>query len=226
MRIDFSITGIILAGGSGERIGCNKAFLKLGSKTLIEELISRLEERFPRLIIVANETEKYRKFHHEVISDILPHKGPLGGIYTGLVNSNSLYNFIVACDMPFIKPDLIRYMMEKIEVNDVIIPKWNGKFEPLCAIYSKKCIKPIEKQLSKDNLKITDFFKDVNPVRSKLSKTPATPLVWTSNGVKVKVITEKEVAKFDLKGFSFVNINTPEDCRKFKLCMDLKWKSV
>ncbi len=189
MKAGFPITGIILAGGSGRRIGCDKAFLKLGPKTVIEELISRLEKKFPRLIIVANETEKYRKFHHEVISDILPDRGSLGGIYSGLVKSHTFYNFVFAGDAPFVNFALIDYMVNKVEDADIILPKWKGRFEPLCAIYSKNCINPIKEQLDKNDLKITNFF-------SQLS---------------VKVIEQEEMEKFDLREISFLNINTKED---------------
>lgn len=188
------VTGIILAGGKNKRMGTHKAFLKIGEKTIIEEIFAIFKGIFKEIIIVANETERFDFLGVKVVADIISLKGPLGGIHTGLLSSNNLYNFIVACDMPFINQSLVRCLLEEVEGDDVTVAEYNGGLQPLCAIYSKNCIEPIEKQLSKDNLKVTDFFKDV----------------------KVKIITEKKVAGFDLKGSSFVNINTPDDCRKFK----------
>ena len=80
-------------------------------------------------------------------------------------------------------------MLKKTESYDVLIPQPNARPEPLCAVYSKNCIAQIKEQLSKNNLKITDFF----------------------SSVKVKTITENEVAAFDARGTCFVNINTRED---------------
>lgn len=189
-----NVTGIILAGGKSRRMGTHKAFLKIGEKAIIEDIFAKFKGIFKEIIIVANEIERFDFLGVKVVADIIPLKGPLGGIHTGLLNSNSLYNFIVACDMPFINQSLVRYMLEEIRGYDVTIAEYDGGLQPLCAVYSKNCIEPIEKQLSKDNLKVTDFFKDV----------------------KVRIITENNVARFDLKGSSFVNINTPDDCRQFK----------
>lgn len=188
------VTGIILAGGKNRRMGTHKAFLRIGEKTIIEDIFAKFKGIFKEIIIVANETERFDFLGAKVVADIIPLKGPLGGIYTGLLSSNSLYNFVVACDMPFINQNLVRHILEETGGYDVTVAEYNGRLQPLCAIYSKNCIEPIEKQLSKDNLKITDFFKDV----------------------KVKILTGKKIARFDLKGSSFVNINTPDDCERLK----------
>jgi molybdopterin-guanine dinucleotide biosynthesis protein A len=167
----------------------DKAFVKIGSKTMIEELISRLENKFSKLMIIANEKEKYAGLGIEVIKDIIPEKGPLGGIYTALVKSDSFYNFIFSCDAPFVNLDLIDYMISEREGIDIIVPRWNNRFEPLHAIYSKNCIEAIERQLGKNELKVTNFFQYV----------------------KVRVIDEKEISRFVSSQPFFANINTPQD---------------
>ena len=171
-----------------------KAFLKIGKKTIIEEVFSRLKGIFKEIIIVAHDLKQFDSSKTLVVPDIIPAKGPLGGIYTGLVKSNTFYNFVVACDTPFLNQDLVKFMLEGISDYDVVIPEHNEQLEPLCAVYSKNCIKPIAKELHGNNLKITNFLQYV----------------------KVRRITEKETAKFDSEGRSFVNINTPEDYRRFK----------
>ena len=188
------ITGIILSGGKSSRMGGDKAFLPFPVRPLIEITLANLSGLFAELIIVANKLEPYLRYGVKTVADIVPERGPLGGIYTGLLSSDTMYNFIVACDMPFINQDLIRYMVQRIDDFDVVIPMYNDRFEPLCAVYSKKCIKSIEEELSKGNLKIRDFFQQA----------------------KVKTISQKEIVKFDPQGLSFKNINTPEDHKKFK----------
>ncbi|MBC8473649.1 MAG: molybdenum cofactor guanylyltransferase [Candidatus Omnitrophica bacterium] len=184
-----SIAGVILSGGKSTRMKTDKAFLSLGSRTMIEEVISRLEKKFSKLMIIANDREKYARFGIKVIKDIVPDQGPLGGIYTGLVKSDSLYNFIFSCDAPFVNPDLIDYMIAKAKDFDIIIPKWQDRFEPLHAIYSKNCIEAIKRQLEKNELKVTNFLQYV----------------------KVKVINEKEISRFVSSQPFFANINTPQD---------------
>ena len=187
-----SVTGIILAGGKSTRMKTDKAFLKLGSGTMIEELISRLEKKFSKLMIIANDKEKYAKFGIQVMEDIIPDKGPLGGIYTALVKSESVYNFIFSCDAPFVNPDLMDYMTSKTKDFDAIVPKWQDRFEPIHAIYSKNCIEAIESQLVKNDLKITNFFSEVS----------------------IKVIEQGELERFNLGQRPFMNINTREEYAK------------
>jgi len=183
------VTGIILAGGKSTRMKTDKAFLKLGPKTMIGELVSRLEKKFSKLVIIANDKEKYARFDMQVMEDIIPDKGPLGGIYTGLVKSDSFYNFIFSCDAPFVNPDLIDYMISKAKDFDIVVPKWRGRFEPLHAIYSKNCILAIERQLEKNELKVTSFYPEVI----------------------AKMVEQEELERFDLGQTPFMNINTPED---------------
>lgn len=183
------MTAIILAGGKSTRMKCDKAFLKLGTKTVIELLISKLEKKFSKLLIIANDVGKYATFGIEVVSDIFPDKGPLGGIYTGLVSSGSFYNFIFGCDMPFINMEFIEYMIRSKGGADIVVPRWDGRFQPLHAIYSKRCAGLIKEHLNKDDPKITNLFSQVN----------------------VKIIEQGEVEGFVLGQALFANINTKED---------------
>lgn len=186
-----NITGIILAGGKSSRMGEDKSFIAFQGRPLIESVIDKLSTLFKDLIIITNNSSPYKKYKIKTYIDIIKDRGPLGGIYTGLYHSNTKYNFIVACDMPFLNISLVEYMVQRINGYDVVIAKRLGRLHPLFGIYSQNCIKFIKGKLVKDNLKIRDFFKYV----------------------KVKIITDRETGKFDENGLSFVNINTPEDYR-------------
>ena len=184
-----SITGIILAGGKSSRMGQDKAFILFSGRPLIEVVIENLSSLFKNLLIISNNQSLYAKYEIEVQPDILEGKGPLGGIHAGLHFSKTKYAFVTACDMPYLNPELVRFLSNETGDYDVIIPEFRQRLEPLCAIYSSNCIEPIEKHLSSGNLKITDFISQVNTC----------------------VINEKDVRSFDPEGLSFVNINTPED---------------
>lgn len=188
------MNAIILAGGRASRMGsCDKAFLKIGRSAIIRRQLKILKEIFKEIIIVTNSPNKYRNVKGvSVITDTIPHQGPLGGIYSGLTASGSFYNFVVACDMPFINGELIKYMIKNKDGYDVIIPKIDKKLHPLFGIYSKDCIHIIEKMLKDDRLKISNMFSKV----------------------KTHFISKKVVGRFDKKILSLININTKEDLAK------------
>lgn len=185
------MTAIILAGGKASRMnGQDKAFLKIYREPLISKQLRLLKKLFKEIIIVANLPEKYEAIKGvKVISDITPHQGPLGGIYSGLRASGSDYNFIIACDMPFINERLVKYMIKNIENFDVFIPKSKNKLHPLCGIYSKNCIPVIEQRLIRGRFKVSGIF-------AKL---------------KAGFISEKKLRSFDDALLCLENINTPQD---------------
>src|SRR3989338_6940699 len=156
------MTAIILAGGESSRMGTDKAFLKIGNQPLIKRQIGVLRKIFEKIIIVTNSLPKYRGYKGiKIISDIIPHHGPLGGIYSGLLASSSTYNFVVACDMPFINQGLIRYIIRNRDNYDIIIPKIDRKYHPLFGMYSKNCLPIIEKRIKQQRLKVSSIFLKV-----------------------------------------------------------------
>ena len=190
---------IILAGGKSTRLNTDKAFLKFNDATIIENTINKLKNIFNEIIIVANNNlEKYNNIIKNnkitLTKDLIENKGPLGGIYTGLKTAKDDNNFILACDMPFININLIKYM-SKFNGFDAVVPKNNKEIEPLYAIYNKKIIPIIEKQFKNNTLKIRDTIKKIK---------------------KVKYIGNKEIEKFDKDLMCFFNINNKEDLEKAK----------
>ncbi|MGA1825278.1 MAG: molybdenum cofactor guanylyltransferase [bacterium] len=187
------ITGAILAGGYSKRFGKNKAFVQLGEKKLIERIIDIIKPLFDDILIVSNSAEEYEFTGCPVIRDALPVKGPLVGIYSALLASKNTYTFIAACDMPFINPRLIAYMIEKKKGYDIIVPSVEeNKLEPLHALYSKKCLPYIKNKISIHAKRVISFYPDL--------------LVYT--------VKKNEIVQYDPKFLSFYNINTNEDFKK------------
>lgn len=185
------ISSVILAGGKSKRFGKNKAFLKVGNKILINLIVDKMRKLSDELIIVTNTPEKFYYLNVKLTKDIIKNKGPLGGIYTGLYIAKNKSILVIACDMPFLNIPLLKYIISFFQDYDVVIPKINNFFEPLHAIYSKKCLKPIKKLIDENNLKIVDFFKEVN----------------------VKFVKKNEIEKFDPDSLSLFNVNTLEDLK-------------
>ncbi len=156
------MTAVILAGGKSNRMGSNKAFLKLNGKAFIEKQIDLLREMFDEIFISANTPSEYEYLNLPVFKDLYPEKGPLCGIYTSLINSSSFNTFMLACDMPFVESGLIKHLKGFTREYDVVVPKSERGLEPLHAFYSKNCIEPIKRELDSNNLRIISFFPHVN----------------------------------------------------------------
>jgi len=186
------ISSVILAGGKSKRFGKNKAFLKVGNKILINLIVDKMRKLSDELIIVTNTPEKFYYLNVKLSKDIIKNKGPLGGIYTGLYIAKNKSILVIACDMPFLNTPLIKHIISYSQEYDVVIPEIDKFLEPIHATYSKKCLKPIKRLLDANNLKIIDFFSDVN----------------------VKFVKNKEIRRYDSKFLSFFNINTLNDLKK------------
>jgi len=190
------ISCIILAGGKSIRFGHDKILEKIGNNSLIEQVVSHVDAISGDIIVVtANERAFTQLANHpkvRIVHDVIPGMGSLGGIYTGLSESKTHYNLVVAADMPFLNGDLLRYMMSVAEGYDMTLPHINKWFEPLHAIYSRNCIEPARKLIDEGNRVIVELFKYV----------------------KVKFVEAEEIDRYDPQHTSFFNINTQEDMNK------------
>ena len=165
------VTGIILAGGVSRRLGYrNKALLRIGNRSVIERVMDALSEVTESILLITNSLGEFEHLNLPMFRDILPGSGSLGGIYTGLEVSKAHHNLVIACDMPFIQPDLLTLLTNHREDFDVVIPMARDGHQPICAIYSKNCIESAEAQIKTGNLKIIDFFPHVRVNRIDLVK--------------------------------------------------------
>ena len=189
------ISCIILAGGKGLRLGRDKAVEIINDRHLLQQVVSRVSFLNSNIIIVTATKQPFPQFigypKIGIVTDTYPGKGPLGGIYTGLATSDSIYNLVVACDMPFLNQALLRYMVQLSANFDLVVPRWDGMVEPLHAIYSKGCLAPIESLLKQGTLSVNKLF----------------------TLVKVRYVEAEEIDRFDPKHLSFFNINTEADLK-------------
>ena len=184
---------IILAGGKGLRLRQDKVSETVGDRSLLEQVISCVSLFCSNIIIVTARKQAIPKFTGypklKTVTDISPGKGPLGGIHTGLATSDSFYNLVVACDMPFLNQALLRYMIQLSADFDLVVPRVNKYVEPLHAVYSKSCLAPIEEMIKQGKLSVTQLF----------------------GLVKVRYVEADEIDRFDPEHLSFFNINTKAD---------------
>ncbi len=192
------IAGIILAGGLGTRMGhVKKAFMKIGDKTILDRLLTVYRPLFPETIISAREAADFSTYGLPIAKDRFEARSSLTGIHAGLDAMAATHGFFAACDGPFLQPGLVKLLLaEATPEADVIIPlKEDGYREPLCAIYSKRCLPHIEAQLEREDFKIIRFFEHVT----------------------VKEVPTAQLQKGDPDLVSFFNVNAPDDLRQAEL---------
>ncbi|MBN2539654.1 MAG: molybdenum cofactor guanylyltransferase [Deltaproteobacteria bacterium] len=186
------MTGIILSGGKNARMGENKSFIKRDGERIIDRTIRILSDIFQEIVLVTNAPLEYLDLDVAIVTDIIKGKAALGGIYTGLFHSSFDHSFVCPCDMPFLNADFIRYMKERIKGYDIVVPVQPQGFQPLHAIYSRKCMPLMKKLIDDDRLKITGLYRN-----SRLLKIPA-----------------DVIATFDPEEKMFFNVNSPDDLGK------------
>jgi molybdopterin-guanine dinucleotide biosynthesis protein A len=186
---------IVLAGGKSLRLGYDKVREVIGHHSLLEQVISCVSQLGEEIIVLStNEPALEPNDKLVVLKDIYPGKGPLGGIYTGLANSTSFCNLIVASDMPFLNRALLRYMIQLAADFDLVVPRVGDLVEPLHAVYTQNCFATIEHMVRQNELKVHCLLPRVN----------------------TRYVEAEEIERFDPRHLSFFNINTRADLEKAK----------
>lgn len=194
------VTGIVLAGGKSERLGQNKVLLELAGRSLLARAVQTMWSLCVDVVVAGEIGYRDQVVQARFVSDIYRGVGALGGIHAGLQASHTQYGLVVGCDMPFLNPELLRHMIAQIGDSDygapdVVIPRLKGYTEPLHALYSRRCLGPLERLLAQGGGRIISFFSEVS----------------------VRYIEEAEVNRFDPRHRSFFNINTPEDWQRAQI---------
>jgi molybdopterin-guanine dinucleotide biosynthesis protein A len=184
-------SAIVLAGGQSSRLGTDKAFLLADGQPLVARIVHMLSALSDDLIVVTNEPERFQSLALPVrlVPDERPGVGALMGIYSGLRKARYSRALVVACDMPFLSLELLRYMLPLADAHDIVIPRLGGLLEPLHAVYSKACLSHMAALLEQGQRRVVAFFGEV----------------------RVRHVEEDEVDRFDPCHTSFVNVNTLED---------------
>ncbi|MEA2061608.1 MAG: molybdenum cofactor guanylyltransferase [Thermodesulfobacteriota bacterium] len=191
---EYDCTGIILAGGKNSRLpGIKKAFHKINGKMIIDIIIEKLSTLLNEIIIVTNDPCDFSEQDSLLATDILPCGCSLAGIHAGMFYAAKNNIFVAACDTPFLKIEIVEKIISHISpAHDIIIPETCDGIEPLCAVYSKKCLPAVQTNLNKNIFMIKKIFK-----KNRTLKIPV-----------------HEIKKIDPEMISFFNINTPCDLDK------------
>jgi FdhD protein len=183
------ITGVILAGGESRRMGSDKSLLPFKGARFIDHTYRTMAELFDEVIIVTNSPALYDAIPCRKVPDIYPAQSSLAGIHSGVSHANNETAFVVACDMPFINPQVIKLLCNRSAEGDVVIPVGTHGPEPLHALYSKRCVSAMEDVLDAGHKRIVGFFPQIEVVE----------------------IPTAELSSIDADESSFLNVNTPQE---------------
>jgi len=191
-------SAIILAGGKSTRLGRDKASELLLGVSMLQHVVGRVEAVAGEIIVVcaAGQTlpEVETSTRLRVVQDIDPEGGPLGGVFSGLSAISAPRAVIVGCDMPLLQPALLTALLGlQTDEVDAVVPT-NAIFlpEPLCAVYSKRCLPGIEKQLASGMLKVALLL----------------------DRVRTRYVPPAEWRAWDPDGLSFLNVNRDADVQR------------
>jgi molybdenum cofactor guanylyltransferase len=177
----------ILCGGKSTRMQTEKGLVLYQDKPFVERIIGAVLPISDNIILVTN-TNDYDYLEYKKIKDIQPEKGPLGGIYTALMESETELNLILSCDIPLMTTEILEELIAKHNADfDATVFEDSDSIHPLIGIYSKRIIPIIEKALAENDLKMMRFLSKIKCQKLQLD---------------------------DAKKHFFKNINSPEELQK------------
>jgi molybdopterin-guanine dinucleotide biosynthesis protein A len=151
----------ILCGGKSSRMQSEKGLVLYRNKPFIEHIIEAVLPISENIQLITN-TNDYDYLAYKKLKDIVADKGPLGGIYTALVHSETELNLILSCDIPLISTEILLQLIEKQDSNfDVSVFEDTDRIHPLIGIYSKRILPVLKKAIAVTDLKMMRFISNV-----------------------------------------------------------------
>jgi molybdopterin-guanine dinucleotide biosynthesis protein A len=170
-------------------MGTSKALLLFDDEPLIVHVVATLRRLFADVVVVTAPGQDLPSMPVRLVCDEVAYQGPVGGIYYGLTAAGSDAAFVTSCDSVFLNVDLISHLRSQLPEHDVVVPHWQGRFQPLHAVYRRSVLPLLAEQLARGELRPVHLF----------------------DKVRLRRIDEDEIRRFDPEGSSFFNMNTPQD---------------
>lgn len=183
------LTVAIQAGGQSRRMGRDKGLVPLAGRPMIEHLLARLEGLGDEILITTNRPDDYAFLGLRMASDQVPGAGALAGLQTALLAARGQTVLVLACDMPFVSRPLLEHLLRLAPRAEVVVPRWEGTYQPLHAVYARNCLPAIQAALERDDMRMISFYSQVD----------------------VLTVEEPDLARLDPDGRSFLNVNTPAE---------------
>lgn len=186
------LTIVVQAGGQSRRMGQDKALLPFLGQPLIERVIQRISPIADQVLVTTNNPDAYGFLGLPLFPDVHPGRGALGGLYTALHVATHPYVAVVACDMPFVNPDLLVAQRERLVSGnyDAVIPRLEEGAEPFHAVYRRStCLPLVLAAIQADLWRVDSWYPQAN----------------------LYFMAPAELQNYDPQLLAFLNTNTPED---------------
>jgi molybdopterin-guanine dinucleotide biosynthesis protein A len=161
MTPDEKVTGIVLAGGKGSRMGgVDKGLQLLRGKPMVEWVLARFTPQVSEIIINANQNVPfYARYEHRVVPDqIGGFAGPLAGLHAGLNAAKYPFVVTVPCDSPFLPADLVKRLTGSLRGNDLAVAKTGDQAHPVFALMKRDVRESLEAFLASGGRKIDAWY--------------------------------------------------------------------
>lgn len=179
----------MLVGGQSRRMGRDKANLDWGGVSLASRLVRILRPWTSEVFVVGTGAERFREEGVTTLPDAVKEIGPLGGLLAGLRAMSGEIALVVACDMPFLKGELLNFLADRVGPNDGALIQTEKGVEPLCAAYRKRLVSVIERMIEQG-------ITAVNALRHHAS---------------LVLVEATELQRHGFEPLLWFNVNTPED---------------
>jgi molybdopterin-guanine dinucleotide biosynthesis protein A len=170
-------------------MGQAKALLPFDGEPLIQHLVKTLAAMFGEMVVVAAREQPLPALPATVVRDEVAYQGPVGGLCYGLSAITREAAFVTSCDAVFLNPRLVAHLVALLAGHDVVVPYWEGRAQPLHAVYRRSVLPLLQSQLAKGELRPVYLF----------------------DKVRTRRVEEEEIRQLDPEGWSFFNMNTPDE---------------
>ena len=182
----------ILGGGRATRLGGrDKSALLVGGRSILDRQVAELSKVTDDIVLVGAAAGGIETPNEllRTVPDRVPDRGPLGGLDAALAAARDDEVFVVACDMPFVTAALVQYLLTLAAGYDIVVPRTNGRYHPLCSIYRRTCAATVTRRLAAGELAMLGLFE----------------------GLRVRTVTGEELDAVGDRDRLLVNVNTPAE---------------
>ncbi|MBA4298537.1 molybdopterin-guanine dinucleotide biosynthesis protein A [Algoriphagus alkaliphilus] len=160
----------ILAGGKSSRMEQEKGLVEIFGKPMVRHLLEKVTGFGLPITIIAHHQD-YKQFDVPVIKDIIPEKGPMGGLYTALIHSiPSSPILLLSCDMPFLSLEVLQRFISQSDENQMLITELHGKIMPFPGIYPAYLLPSLRLHIQENKLKFQHFIHNSPHLKLNLDK--------------------------------------------------------
>lgn len=186
-----SWSAAVLVGGRARRLdGRVKPLLEVGGHTILARQADALAALGVRPTLVTSDPTPFAGLGFPTVPDACA-GGALAALYTALSHATDPHVLVIAGDLPFLTAAFLSALVARREGAEAIVPRRDGRWHPLCAVYAREVGERIRVRLDDGRWRVTDLLEDL----------------------RVDEVTSDDLAPFDTDGRLLINVNTPDDYR-------------